>query len=245
VAGWLAAVALALLPMPRSVRFRWRLSAPAAAVRADHLAGAAPAALWTGILALLGAAAWPGQHPSLRLWSVGAAIGLATGIPLVLERRGLRRRVASLPPLAEPPALGTHSTAATRAAAVALDAGDPAEAAALLAPPLDEGTDPEALRLGALLEARSGRTRPARLLALRASQLDPARWDALLDTGAALCRRGRFAEGVRLLERGVELSGRAPAALLVLAAGDATAGRLREAVSALDEAEGVSARRGR
>jgi Flp pilus assembly protein TadD len=105
---------------------------------------------------------------------------------------------------------------------------------------MEAGSDPEALRLAALLSARTGRARAARLQALRAAQLDPARWDALLDTGVALCRRGRFAEGVRLLERGAELAGRSQPALLLLAAGDATAGRLREAVSVLDEANGVS-----
>ncbi|HEY0409457.1 MAG TPA: hypothetical protein VGE42_04245, partial [Candidatus Dormibacteraeota bacterium] len=154
---------------------------------------------------------------------------------------GLRRRVAGIPPLAEPVAVGAHTTARTRPAAEALDRGDPAPAAALAgALGDDEGRDPEALRLAALAAARTGRVRAAGLAALRASQVDPARWDALLDTGAALCRRGRFAEGVRLLERGAELSGRSPAALLVLAAGSAVAGRLREAVGALDEAGGVS-----
>jgi hypothetical protein len=232
---------LALLPMPRSLRYRWRLAAPAAARRADHLAAAALPLIAVATLALLGAALLPATPPPLRLWSAGAAVGLATGIPFSVERRRLRRRVAGIPPLGEPVAVGMHTTALTRPAAEALDRGDPEPAAALPGALDDEeGPEPEALRLAALAAVRTGRVRASRLAALRASQLDPARWDVLLDTGAALCRRGRFAEGVRLLERGAELSGRSPAALLVLASGDAAAGRLREAVSALDEAGGVS-----
>ncbi len=240
MATWPLAVVLALLPMPRSLRHRWRLAAPAAARGADRLAAAALPAVVTATLALLGAALLPATPPPLRLWSVGAAVGLATGIPFTAERRGLRRRVNAIPALAEPAAAGPHTTARTRPAAEALDRGDPGAAAALLEGLAEAGADPEALRLAALAAARTGRVRAARLAALRAAQLDPARWDALLDTGAVLCRRGRFAEGVRLLERGAELSGRSPAALLVLAAGDAAAGRLREAVGALDEAAGVS-----
>jgi tetratricopeptide (TPR) repeat protein len=240
VGGWLVAVALVLVPMPRSLRYRLRLAAPTAARRADRFAGAALPLIAAAILALLVATLRPGSPPSLRLWLVGAAIGLATGVPFALERRSLRRRVSAIAPLAEPSAVGAHTTAGTRAAAEALDGGDTAGAETLLAPLVEAGSDPEALRLAALLSARTGRARAARLQALSAAQLDPARWDALLDTGVALCRRGRFAEGVRLLERGAELSGRSRPALLLLAAGDATAGRLREAASALDEANGVS-----
>jgi hypothetical protein len=241
VAVWVLTAILALLPMPRSLRYRWRLTAPGAARGTDRIAAAALPVIAVATVALLGAALLPATPPPLRLWSVGAAAGLATGIPFAMERRSLHRRVAGIPPPAEPVAVGVHTTALTRPAAEALDGGDPEPAAALPGALDDEqGRDPEVLRLAALAAARTGRVRAARLAALRASQLDPARWDVLLDTGAALCRRGRFAEGVRLLERGAELSGRSPAALRVLAAGDAVAGRLREAVSALDEAGGVS-----
>jgi predicted Zn-dependent protease len=246
VAVWLLAAMLALLPMPRSLRYRWRLTAPGAAGRADRIAAAALPVIAVATAAPLCAALLPATPPLLRLWSAGAAVGLATGIPFAMERRSLRRRVVGIPPPAEPVAVGVHTTALTRPAAEALDGGDPEPAAALPGALDDEEVrDPEVLRLAALAAARTGRVRAARLAALRASQLDPARWDALLDTGAALCRRGRFAEGVRLLERGAELSGRSPAALRVLAAGDALAGRLREAVSALDEAGGVSGPPGR
>lgn len=238
--AWPLAVVVALVPMPRTLRYRLRLAAPEAARRADLLAGAALPVILVAVVGLLVAAIPPGVPPALRLWSVGAAIGLATGIPFALERRGLRRRAASIPPLAEPTAVGAHTSAATRAAAEALDRGDTAGAGAMLVPLLEGEPDPESLRLAAVLSARSGRARDARFRALRAAQLDGARWDALLDTGAALCRRGRFADGVRLLERGAELSGRSPAALLVLAAGSAMAGRLREAAAAMDEAEGVA-----
>ncbi|TMD09512.1 MAG: hypothetical protein E6J03_01580 [Chloroflexi bacterium] len=241
--AWPLAVVIALLPMPRSLRYRLRLATPGAARRADRLAATALPVIVVATLALLVAAIAPGTAASLRLWSVGAAIGLATGIPFVLERRGLRRRVATLPPLPEPAALGAHTAEATRAVAEALDRGDAAAARTLLVPLLEADPEPEALRLAALLAARAGRARDAGLQALRAAQLDTARWDALLDTGAALCRRGRFGEAVRLLERGAELSGRSRPALLLLASADATAGRLREAVAALDEAEGVSGRR--
>jgi tetratricopeptide (TPR) repeat protein len=237
--SWPAALALALLPMPRSLRHRLRLALPGAARRADRLAAAALPAIAVASLALLMAAALPGSPTSLRLWSLGAAAGLATGIPFALERRRLRRRAGGIPAPREPEAVGPHTAESTRGAAEALDAGDLPRAAALLEP-LREARDPEVLRLAALVSARAGRARAARLEALGAAQLDPARWDALLDVGSSLCRRGRFAEGVRLLQRGAELSGRSPAALLALASGEAVAGRLHEAVSALDEAGGVS-----
>jgi tetratricopeptide (TPR) repeat protein len=217
-----------------------------AARRADRLAAAALPILTLATLALLLLAAVPrtvGGVP--RLWLLGAAIGLATGLPFALERRTLRRRAAAIPPLVDPPALGTHTTGPEAAVAGAVDRGDLGTAQAMLVPLLEDGSNPEALRLGALIAARRGEVRAARLQALRAAQLDPSRWDALLDTGAALCRRGRFAEGVRLLNRGAELAGRSRPALLVLAAGHATAGQLREAVSAFDEARGLSAPRGR
>lgn len=209
--AWPLAVVLALLPMPRTPRYRLRLAAPAAAARADRLAATALPVIVVATLGLLAAAIAPGTPSSLRLWSVGAAIGIATGIPFALERRMLRRRAASIPPLPEPV--------------------------------LEADPGPDGLRSEALLAAHAGRGREARLLALRAAQIDPGRWDVLLDTGAALCRRGRFADGVRLLERGVDLSRRSRPALVLLAAGAATAGRLKEAAAAMDEAEGVSGRR--
>jgi hypothetical protein len=211
VGAWALAVLVALLPMPRNVRYRLRLAAPAAAGHADRLAGAALPMIVVAVLVLVAAAIPPGTQPSLRLWAVGAAIGLVTGIPFALERRSLRRRIAGLPPLPDP----------------------------------DPGADPgpDGLRSAALVAARAGRSREARLDALRAAQVDSRRWDVLLDTGAALCRRGRFADGIRLLERGADLSGRTRAALLLLAAGNATAGRLREAAAAMDECDGISGRR--
>jgi hypothetical protein len=239
VGDLLLGIVLALVPMPRGVRYRLRLRAPGAARRADRLAGAALPVIGITVVGLLVAAIPPGPPTSLRLWSVGAAVGLATGIPFALERRGWRRRIATLPPLAEPVASGPHTGEATRAAAEALDRGDVAAAGALLAE-LEDEPDPERLRLAALHAARAGRGGAARLQALRASQLDPGRWDVLLDAGVALCRRGHFTAGVRLLERGVELSGRSRPALLLLASGEAVAGRLREAVTVLDEIEGVS-----
>jgi hypothetical protein len=214
------AVLLALLPMPRSLRYRLRLAHPGAARRADRIAGAALPVLLTAIAAVLVAAVWPRTPPPLRLWSVGAAVGLVTGIPFALERRTLRRRVVLIAPLADPPAPPPGR------------------------PPTDPPT-PEELGAGALTAARAGRSRDARLQALRAAQLDASRWDVLVDTGSALCLRGRFAEGVRLLERAAEVSGRAPAALRALAAGDAVAGRLREAVAAAEEADRVSGPRTR
>ena len=238
--AFLLGIVLALVPMPRGLRYRLRLRAPAAARRADRLAGAALPVIVGAVVALLVAAIPPGTAPSLRLWSVGAAVGLATGIPFALERRGWRRRVATLPPLVEPAAAGPHTTEATRAAAEALDRGDATATGELLAPLLGAEPQPEPLRLAALVSARAGRSRDARLQALRASQLDPERWDVLLDVGVALCRRGRFADGVRLLERGAELSGRSRPTLLLLASGEAIAGRLRDAVTVLDEIEGVS-----
>jgi tetratricopeptide (TPR) repeat protein len=238
----LGAVALVLLPMPRTLRYRLRLRAPVVSRRADRLADATLPVMLLAILALVVAAAWPRPPGGLpRLWPAGAALGLATGVPFAVERRGLRRRVAGVPPLDEPAAHGPHTGSVEGPAATAVEAGDVVLALEMLEPLLEGRPTPEALRLRALLAARGGDVRAARLHALHAAHVDPHRWDALLDVGIALCRRGRFAEGARLLERGVELSGRSPAALETLAAGRAAAGRLHEAAAALDEAEGVSA----
>jgi thioredoxin-like negative regulator of GroEL len=57
-------------------------------------------------------------------------------------------------------------------------------------------------------------------------------------TGLALAQRGRFGEGVRLLERAAEVSTGHHRAELMLAHGTLLAGRLREAAEALDRSRG-------
>lgn len=240
----LGGVALALLPMPRSLRHRLRLGAPAAARCADRLADAATPAIVLALLTLAGTATWP--HPPggvPRLWLAGAALGLATGIPFTAERRRLRRRVRGLGQPPEPRPRGPHTTARELPVVEALEADDDRLARERLGALLAGAPGAEALRLAALLEAGRGAAGAARLLAVRAVQDDARRWDALLDAGSALCRRGRFRDGLHLLERAAELSGRCRRALLVLAAGQAVSGRLREASAILDEVDRLNAAR--
>ena len=242
----LGGVALAVLPMPRSLRHRLRLRAPTAARCADRLADAALPAIVLALLGLALAVACPRTPAGVpRLWLAGAALGLATGIPFATERRQLRRRARGLGQPPDPLPRGPHTTAREAAVVEAIEAGDDAVARERLDPLLAAAPAVEPLRLGALLEARRGAGGASRVLALRAVQLDARRWDVLLDAGAALCRRGRFQDGLQLLERAVELSGRSRHALLVLAAGQAVSGRLREASATLDEADGLSEARRR
>jgi Tfp pilus assembly protein PilF len=123
---------------------------------------------------------------------------------------------------------------------MALTAGDPAGAVSALVEPLaaDDPPDVEAHRLRALAAAAVGDQRIARAYALRTLQLDPGRWDALTDTGLVLCRSGRTREGCRLLQRAAEAAEGDRRAELALAQGLAMAGRLRDAVAALDRATG-------
>jgi Flp pilus assembly protein TadD len=94
------------------------------------------------------------------------------------------------------------------------------------------------LRSGAMACAVLRDQRAARALALRAVQLDPLRWEVAAQTGLALAQRGRFGEGVRLLERAAEVSKAHHRAELMLAQGTLLAGRLREAAEALDRSRG-------
>ena len=59
--------------------------------------------------------------------------------------------------------------------------------------------------------------------------------------GVAAYLRGDAAEGVALLEKGVELSGRAPLALLLLAQGYGYAGQKEKVLPLLEEAERTNA----
>jgi len=229
--AWVGGVLLGAVPMPRPLRYRIRLRHPAAAHVSDAVADRMLGVLLVVALLLFVIGIRPGMDGALRLFWIGSALGLLTGVPLVMERRSLRRRLRALPPVTDPleellRALPEHP------AALALQRGDPGEALRLVREaPRD---DPDALRAGAMACAVQRDQRTARALALRAVQLDAARWPVASQTGLALAQRGRFGEGVRLLERGAEVSGGHHHAELLLAHGMLLAGRLRDAAEALD-----------
>jgi len=221
----------------------WRARSPRAARRLDAIADASPLVI-TGLTAAAGLAALLPQAllPAGidRVWLVGATIGLATGIPFAADRRSLRRRIRDLPPAPDPLAVAPAPHDPHRDAALALAAGDAQLAISTLAGALaaTEPADAGAHRLRALAAAATGDQRTARAYALRTWQLDPGRWDALSDTGLVLCRARHTREGCRLLQRAVDAAGGDARAEMALAQGLAMAGRLRDAVAALDRATG-------
>jgi hypothetical protein len=231
--AWAGGVALALLPMPRPIRYRLRLHHRRAARASDRLADhALPVLLMVaGVLLLIGLL--PATNSALRLFWIGSALGLLTGLPFVVERRRLRSRLRELPPRRDP----LEDLAAALPddpAAALLQAGD--AHAALVAVATRGHDEPAALRIGALAAAMAGDTKAARGRALRAVQVEPPEWEVPAGTGLTLCRQGRFGEGVRLLVRAADVSGGHYRAELMLAHGMALAGRLRDAADALDRA---------
>jgi tetratricopeptide (TPR) repeat protein len=238
VVAALVVVIVMLSRWTRHLSSRARLRSRTAARRLDALADStvyivAGATVLCLAAALLPQSRLPGGLD--RAWLVGTTIGLATGIPFAVDRRSLRRRLRDLPVPDDPVAVVALAGAAHAPAIAALAAGDHAATAELLRPALDmDPPDPEAMRIRALSAAASGEVRVARAYALRVVQVDRRRWDALVDTGLALCRRQQWGEGLRLLHRAVEVSDSDSRAELALAQGQAMAGRLRDAVAALD-----------
>lgn len=229
---------LALAPIPRALRYRLRLRRPDAAAAADRVADASLAAL-LAVTAMTVAAAFVVPR-RLMLLPLFAAVGLLTGVPYVIERRSLRRRLRTLVPPADPLTAIVEGPHAEAARILALD---PIAAAALLGEALAERpADVDALVLRALAAAAAGDPRTARACALATLQRDRTRWRVLADTGTVLCRRGHFGEGLRLLRRAVDAAPPAAErdAERALAAGLAVSGRLREAAQSLDRVEGRS-----
>lgn len=228
---WLGGALLGALPMPRPWRYRLRLRHPAAARASDAIADHMLGVVLVVALLLFVIGIRPGMDPAFRLFWIGSALGLLTGLPLVVERRALRRRLRTIPPVPDP--LDDLARALPDHPAVhALQEDDPARALDLVRGA--DRDDPVALRVGAMASAMRRDQRAARALALRAVQLDPTQWEVASQTGLALARRGRFGEGNRLLERGVEVSRGHHRAELMLAHGMLLAGRLRDAAEALD-----------
>jgi hypothetical protein len=233
--AWLGGLVLGATPMLRPLRYRIRLRHPAAARASDAIADRMLPLLLVVALLFFVVGIRPGMDPAFRLFWIGSAFGLLTGVPYVIERRRLRRRLRVLPAVAEP--LEELARALPLLAEVeALRRGDTAPALAEAA--RRERDDLVGLRLGAMADAVAGDTRGARARSLRALQLDPGAWEVASQTGLQLCRGGRFGEGIRLLERGEEVSAGHHRAELMLAHGYALAGRLREAVEALDHLQG-------
>ncbi len=231
-----AGVLLAVAPMPRPTRYRLRLRHRAAAAVSDRLADRALPVLLLGIVVLAVIGLLPRVDAALRLFWLGSALGLLTGLPYVHERRRLRRRLRDLPPAADP--LEDLGAALPDDPAVALLlAGD--ARGALDAVAGRDRDDAAALRVGAVAAAALGDHRAARARALRAVQVEPPVWQVPAETGLYLCRQGRFGEGIRLLERAAEVAGGHYWAELTLANGMAMAGRLREAAEAFDRARGA------
>lgn len=230
---WLGGALLGAVPMPRPLRYRIRLRHQAAARASDAIADHMLAVLLAVAFLLFVIGIRPGMDPAVRLFWIGSALGLLSGTPFVLERRSLRRRLANVPPVADPVDEVCRALPDVPAAQ-ALARGDSAEALRLVRDA--DRDDPSALRIGAMASALAGDTRAARALALRAAQLDARAWEVPAQTGLALARRGRFGEGIRLLERAAEVSGGNHRAELMLAHGMLLAGRLREAAEGLHRA---------
>ena len=228
-------VALAMVPMPRPVRYRLRLRHPAAARVANAVADHALPVLLVLTAVLLVVGLLPGLDAALRLFWLGSAFGLLTGVPFVHERRQLRRRLEALPPVHDPLDELRDALPTDPAAARLLD-GDPPGALALVGE--KERDDPAGLRVGAMAAALLGDAKTARARALRAVQVEPPVWEVPAQTGLQLCRRGQFGEGVRLLERAADAAAGHYRAELMLAHGMSLAGRLRDACEALDRAQG-------
>lgn len=234
-------LALLLVPLPRSRRARWRLRHPSEAENADRLADSAVwvvVAVCSTFVLLASVPGLPGNVP--RLLPLGAAAGIATGIPYVLDRRAMRRRLraAERPRDPLPP---RHPELAGSPAAALLASGDGAAALAALGPLPEKPEGPE-LRLRALAAALVGDAELGRACAARCVQLDPSAWPLLTDTGLLLCRAGRFTAGIGLLEAAAA-RGQASApddgverhqVCVALVEGLRCAGRLREAVTAMD-----------
>jgi tetratricopeptide (TPR) repeat protein len=233
--AWLGGALLGAVPMPRPVRYRFRLRHPDVARASDAIADRVLAVLLIAVVVLLVVGLRPGASPSTRLYGIGGAVGLLTGIPFVVERRQLRRRLRALPPLPDP--LDELSRALPYEPGVhLLQQGDAGEALAAAAE--RDRDDVVALRVGAMACALLGDQKGARARALRALQVDATQWEIAAQTGLALARRGRFGEGVRLLERGAEVSNEHHRAELMHAHGLYLAGRLRDAAEVMDRAAG-------
>jgi hypothetical protein len=236
--AWLGGTLMGVTPMPRPVRYRLRLRHPAAARVSDAIADRALPLLLVVALLLFVIGIRPGMDGAFRLFWIGSAIGLLTGVPFVHERRLLRRRLRALPPVADP--LDELGRALPYDSAARLLCDGDAEAALRKVGEM-ERDDPVALRVGAMSYAVLGEQKAARARALRAVQVDEAKWEVPSSAGLLLARAGRFGEGVRLLERGVEVSGGHHRAELMLAHGMRLAGRLREAAEAFDRSRGATA----
>jgi hypothetical protein len=239
--AWIGGALLAVTPMLRPARYRLRLRHPTAARASDRIADHALPSLVVAIAVLVVVGLLPGMEPLLRFFWVGSAFGLLTGVPFVAERRRLRSRLRVLPAVSDPLDDLRAALPADPAAMLLLD-GAAAGALRLVEAERDRD-DPTGLRVGAMAAAVLGDDKAARARALRAVQVEPPVWDVPAGTGLYMAQRGRFGQGVRLLERAAEVSGGHHRAELMLAHGMALAGRLREAVEALDRVQGGPPRR--
>lgn len=233
--AWVGGALLAFVPMLRPTRYRLRLRHPAAARASDQIADRALPVLLVVLAVLVVIGLLPGMDPLLRFFWLGSAFGLLTGVPFVAERRRLRRRLRELPAVSDPLDDLRAALPWDPAASLLLD-GDAHAALARVAE--RDRDEPAALRVGALAAAVLRDDSAARARALRAVQVEPPVWEVPAETGLYMARRGRFGPGVRLLERAAEVSGGHHRAELMLAHGMALAGRLRDAVEALDRAQG-------
>ena len=207
-----------LIPGTRTARARRRLRHPeGAAVLAGlvdraHLVLLAPAAA-AAVSALVPGP--PGQAP--RLYPLGMAAGFLSGIPWILDRRALRRRLASAPAAAGSPPAPVAGDPRALAAVGDVAGARRAALGALRA-------DPPRLGVAAgtgLMLCRAGRFRDGIELLERAAEL------------AGDARRARRREGGADTETPGERQAR-----LALVEGLRLHGRLREAVIALDGGPG-------
>jgi hypothetical protein len=235
------ALVLALAVLGSGLRHRLRLEHPRWARAADAAADRVVLVLGvlvacTVVLAVLA----PGPADAsggVRILAGGAAIGLLTGVPFAVERRDARRRLREAPPPREPlplPPFEADGDDPDIAAALATLETDPAASLGLLGELDPAAASAADLRVRAAAAALLGDGRLARACALRCIQLDPGRGDDLASVGLLLARGGRFREGIRVLERAIEAAPELTQPRLALVEALRLAGRLREAVNALE-----------
>ncbi|HET9050121.1 MAG TPA: hypothetical protein VFO60_00360 [Candidatus Dormibacteraeota bacterium] len=239
VAAALVAAMLGLGVAAGGARRRFRLAHPAGSALAAAVADRLTWILLAGVAvcAVIAVLAPGGDDASsgVRLAGIGAAVGLLTGVPFVVERRTQRRRLRlAAPPrpaLPLPPAPGET---VQEKEARALLASDPRAALDRLgeldatAPRLTD------LRVRGAAAAMAGDTRLATACALRCLQLDEAAAYDATAIGLLLLSRLRFRAAVRVLERAVDAAPEAEQPRAALVEALRLCGRLRDAVEALD-----------
>ncbi|MFN2450802.1 MAG: hypothetical protein ABR541_00445 [Candidatus Dormibacteria bacterium] len=195
----LGGVLLFLAPVPRGARARLRLRHPEAADVATAVADRMGVVLgWLAMLVLAVAVLLPGAGTAVRGLLAGAAVGVATGVPLAGEGRRRRTRLAGRPRPPDPLRSGGVAVADEDPARLA-ERLPPREARRVLVETLRAGTvTPDVVWRTGLVLARRGAFREG-LALLRRGARDGDR-DARLALCEGLALAGREAQAVTTLD---------------------------------------------